>query len=108
MASSTGRSIGMIGLPYVTTLLAGMGMAWVGTRPHWDDTGVTAAALVLVSAVSALVGVRPWIAAGLSVGPLLAAELRSGNVGLLLAAVFALAGAYGASTFRHLALRRGQ
>jgi hypothetical protein len=43
MASSTGRSIGMIGLPYVTTLLAGMGMAWVGTRPHWDDTGVTAA-----------------------------------------------------------------
>jgi hypothetical protein len=35
MASSTGRSIGMIGLPYVTTLLAGMGMAWVDTRPHF-------------------------------------------------------------------------
>ncbi|MFI5185073.1 MAG: hypothetical protein ACHQNV_11775, partial [Vicinamibacteria bacterium] len=68
-----------------------------------DDTGITAGALLLVAAGSTLLGVRPWLAAALAVLPLLIAELPGGNGGVLLAALFALAGAYGTSIARHLA-----
>jgi hypothetical protein len=89
----------------LATLIAGICIGWMDTRPHWDDTGITAGALLMVSAGAALLGVRPWLAAGLTVGPLLLLELSGGGWGLILAPVFALAGAYGGSIARRLASR---
>jgi len=76
-------------------LLAGLAIAWMDTRPGWDDTGITAGALALCAALGALGGLRPWLAAALTVLPLLAAELPGGTavlVSIPVAALGALAG----------------
>ena len=36
----------------------GTGIAWVDTRPTWDDTGVTAGALLLTAGFAAGAGLR--------------------------------------------------
>jgi hypothetical protein len=64
-------------------LCAGLGIAWIDTRPRWDDAGITAGALTRVP---------PWLAATLAAGPILIAEIPDGP-GVLLAIPFALAGA---------------
>jgi hypothetical protein len=74
-------------------LCAGLGIAWIDTRPQWDDTGVTAGALAIVAALGSLAQVPPSLAAALVAGPILVAELP-GGAGVLLAIPFALAGAY--------------
>ncbi len=78
-------------------VVVGLGIAWVDSRPTWDDTGITAGVVLLASAAFGFVAPRrPWLWA-LAVGgmiPLLGI-LRGGNFGSLLALVVALAGAYG-------------
>ena len=75
-------------------LCAGLGIAWVDSRPGWDDTGVTAVAIAAAAGLAALLGSRPWLAAALVAAPLLIAGLAGGHPGVLLAVPFALAGAY--------------
>jgi hypothetical protein len=89
-------------LAAVLVLLAGAAIAWFDTRPTWDDTGITAGALLAVSAAGTLGGLRPWTAAGLAVSPLLAAEWRDAGLALLLAPAFALAGSFIATAARRL------
>ncbi len=74
-------------------LVAGCAIAFMDTRPAWDDTGVTAGALLVASGLAALGGVRWWLAAMLVAGPLLAVEIRSLGWGAVLVFAFALAGA---------------
>jgi hypothetical protein len=82
----------------------GLLIAYVDSRPNWDDAGLTALALL---ACSALCGVlnpnRPWLWA-LAVGrwiPFLGiASAR--NYGSLLAMHFAFAGAYSGMAFRKM------
>jgi hypothetical protein len=88
------------------SLCAGIAIAWVDTRPRWDDTGVTAGALLLASAAASLARVPPWLAAVLVAGPILVAELPRGT-GVLLAIPFALAGAYGGALARRWKPSRG-
>jgi hypothetical protein len=78
----------------ILALVAGLAIAWVDTRPTWDDTGVTAVAIAIAAGLAAVLGSRPWLAAALVAGPLLVAGLAHGNTGVLLAIPFALAGAY--------------
>jgi hypothetical protein len=85
-------------------LCAGMGIAWVDSRPGWDDTGVTAGALVIAAALASLARVPPWLAAVLVAGPVLAAELPVG-MGVLLAIPLALAGACAGAFVRRLLVR---
>jgi hypothetical protein len=85
-------------------LCAGLGIAWVDSRPGWDDTGVTAAALVIAAALAAFARVPPWLAAILVAGPVLAAELPIGT-GVLLAIPLAIAGAYAGAFVRRLIAR---
>jgi hypothetical protein len=85
------------------TVLAGVVIAWVDTRPNWDDTGVTAGALVIVAGIAALSGLRWWITTALVVCPLLLAEFRSGGCGLALAPVFSVVGAVGGALVRRIA-----
>jgi hypothetical protein len=82
----------------VVALLLGGIIAWVDTRPRWDDTGVTAGALLVVAGLAALAGVRWWVAAGLVVLPILVIEIRSVGWGIAIApavsAIGAVAGAF--------------
>jgi hypothetical protein len=50
-----------LGLIAVATA-AGLVVAWIDSRPGWDDTGITAALLVLAAAaIAAFAGRRPWL-----------------------------------------------
>jgi hypothetical protein len=103
MSSDVGsRRQGVPLLWAILILLAGVTIAWIDTRPTWDDTGVTAGALLAAGAIGGLCGLRPWLAAAFAVSPLLVAELRTANLGLLLAPVVATVGAYGGALGRHL------
>ncbi len=76
-----------------------MTLAWIDTRPQWDDTGIIAFGVLLVAAFGSLAGVTPWLSALLIAGPILVAEL-SGGPGVLLAIPFALAGAHAGAFVR--------
>ncbi len=78
-------------------VLAGLFSAYVDSRPTWDDTGVLAFSILIVSGLITLFGHRrPWLAA-LAVGAWI--PLRgifvTHNYFSLLALVFAFVGAYG-------------
>jgi len=80
-------------------LAAGAAIAWVDTSPGWDDAGITAGAVLTVSAAGAAGGVAFWLSALLTVAPLLAAELP-GGAGVLLCIPIALAGAAAGGVIR--------
>jgi hypothetical protein len=74
----------------------GLLIAYVDSRPNWDDTGITALALLLSCGVLGALGPeRPWLWA-LAVGAWIPAHeiASSRNFGSLLVFVFAFAGAY--------------
>jgi hypothetical protein len=80
-----------------TAVLAGLFSAYVDSRPTWDDTGILAGGLLLVSGLLTLLGHRkPWLIA-LAVGlwiPLHDIYL-SHDLRMLLVLLFPLIGAYG-------------
>jgi hypothetical protein len=80
----------------VVATAAGLAIAWIDTRPTWDDTGVTTLLLVVSAAlVAAASGRRPWLW-GLLIGvwiPLVEIP-AGGSQGSFLATVFALVGAF--------------
>lgn len=84
-------------------LCAGLAIAWMDTRPHWDDTGITIGALLISTALISLLRVPPWLVALLGAGPMLIAELPGGT-GVLIAIPFALAGAYAGAFIRRRAM----
>jgi hypothetical protein len=91
---------------YIAAIALGLLIAWVDSRPAWDDTGVTAGMVFLTAALfGTLRPKRPWIWT-LAVGvwiPLFGIVLHR-NAGSLLALAPALLGAYaGAAARRTLA-----
>jgi len=78
-------------------VLAGLFSAYVDSRPTWDDTGILAGGLLMISGLLTLLGHRkPWLIA-LAVGiwiPLHDIYL-SHDFRLLLVLLFPLVGAYG-------------
>jgi hypothetical protein len=89
----------------VVSLAAGGVIAWVDTRPGWDDTGITAGALLIVSGLASLAGLPWWTAAAIVVCPLLLAEARTVGWGLAVAPALAVAGALGGALLRRSAAR---
>jgi hypothetical protein len=97
------------------TLLMGFGMGalidWVDSRPHWDDSGITAGILFLSAALlSFLWPRRPWLM-GLAVGIALWWDLTIKSIAAhdytagailkpMLVFLFPMAGAYGAFFLR--------
>ena len=77
----------------LVALGAGMAIAWVDTRPTWDDTGITAMAVMGVAAAGSLARLPGWLAAVCAAGPLIAAEI-SGGPAVLISVPFAVVGAY--------------
>jgi hypothetical protein len=91
-----------------TALALGLVIAYVDSRPNWDDTGITALALFVCCALcGALVPKRPWLWA-LAIGAWIpiAGITMAGNFGSLLALVFAFAGAYAGMACRNVLLRQ--
>ena len=88
----------------IISLALGAAVTYVDSRPTWDDTGVTAGALLVISGVFGFLGPkRPWLwALALGVWIPLLAVIRTHNYGATLALVVAFAGAYGGMAIRRL------
>jgi len=86
--------------------VVGLLIAFIDSRPGWDDTGVTAGAIAISACILALASAStPWMIA-LAVGlwvPAFALA-TTGNWGALLALVFAFGGAYLGAAFRRSVL----
>jgi hypothetical protein len=97
LALARERKNRMQNLLLAAALLAGLFSAYVDSRPTWDDTGILAFGILIVSGLITLLGYRrPWVIA-LAVGiwiPLHGIFITH-NYGTILALVFAFVGAYG-------------
>jgi hypothetical protein len=97
----------MQNLLLAVAVLAGLFSAYVDSRPTWDDTGILAFGILIVSGLITLLGARrPWLIA-LAVGIWIPLYwiVTTQNYGSLLALVFAFAGAYG-GWLVHLGVRK--
>jgi hypothetical protein len=87
----------------------GLAIAWVDSRPHWDDSGITAGMLLLTAGVLGLIGPRrPWLwALGIGVWIPLHQVIQAptmGNVlGGLVILAFPMAGAFAGMAMRRMA-----
>jgi phosphoglycerol transferase MdoB-like AlkP superfamily enzyme len=86
-------------LPYLTLILSlafGSIIAWIDTRPHWDDTGITVGLILISSMVcGGLYPSRAWLWALIVGGILFVANvILHGNYGSVIALVVAFVGAY--------------
>ena len=86
----------------VIATLVGMFLAYVDSRPTWDDTGIEVAAILLICGLLALIGFpRPWLLALLVGGWIpLYGILFSHNFGSIIALIIAFIGAYAGWAFR--------
>jgi len=71
-------------------------ITYVDTRPTWDDTGITAAALLVISSVLGFLGPdRPWLwALALGIWIPIVGVVRTQNYWTIVALVLAFLGAY--------------
>jgi hypothetical protein len=83
----------LVGLVAAASLI-GVAVAWLDSRPGWDDTGITAGLLVLGALlVAAVDGRRPWLWTLLVGAPLPIVEVPgSGSGAPLVALLFAAIG----------------
>lgn len=91
----------------IGAVAAGASIAWMDTRPHWDDAGITAVTVFLASAVCGVIRpTRAWLWA-LAIG----LWIPMANVALhhtyesSIALAFAFAGAYAGAGLRRLTTR---
>ena len=80
----------------ILSVLTGLILAWMDSRPGWDDAGITAGLIVVTSALFGfLQPERPWIwALMVSIWIPLHAIFLTGDYKMLLVALFGFAGAY--------------
>src|SRR5271169_1166996 len=88
----------------IVAVAVGLFIAWIDTRPHWDDTGITVAMVFGTSAVlGSLLQRRVWLLAiVLGVWIPLANIIQFNNYGSVLAIVAAFAGAYAGAFLRRI------
>ena len=85
--------------PYLASVIAlgaGLAVAWMDTRPRWDDAGVTAGCVCLAAALTTVAGANPWFVVLLVAGPLAAVSIVGGG-GVLVAAFVLAVAAVGAA-----------
>jgi hypothetical protein len=91
----------------ILALLLGVSIAYMDSRPNWDDTGITAGCLLLATGILGFSSPRnAWVWA-LAVGMWipLTAFIRTHDVRMSLILILAFAGAYGGSAIRRLGMR---
>ena len=76
-------------------ILCGAAITYIDSRPSWDDTGITAGAVLLTCAVFAFLSPSRWWVWALAIGFWIPAVgiLRANNYASLLAIAVALIGA---------------
>jgi hypothetical protein len=86
----------------ILAVMLGLIIGWVDSRPTWDDTGVTAAAIFLVTAsLGAAIPSRAWVWALAVGGCILILNIAlNGNYGAILALIVAFIGAYAGAAVR--------
>ena len=94
-------------LAVALAVVAGLAIAYVDSRPHWDDAGVTAFSMLAAAVVlGALAPRRPWlIALGVGIWIPLHAVARTGRFAalvMLVVVAFPLAGAYAGAAARRI------
>jgi hypothetical protein len=50
-------------LPYALPFALGLAIAWMDSRPHWNDTAITVMSLLIISGFGGLLCRRAWLAA---------------------------------------------
>jgi hypothetical protein len=92
----------------VAAVALGLAIAWIDSRPHWDDAGITAGMLLLSAGALGLAGPRrPWLWA-LAVGIWIPATMIArtptlGNIlGSFVILAFPFAGAYAGMALRRM------
>ena len=92
----------------VLAILCGAAITYIDSRPTWDDTGITAGAVLLTSAVFAFLSPSRWWVWALTIGFWIPAVgiLRANNYASLLALVVALIGAVVGMAFRNGLFRK--
>ena len=83
-------------------LAVGVSLAWVDTRPSWDDTGISAALVLVGAAVFSGLGLPPLAAALVIAGPLVLVGFVAANFAAGLAMIVALLGAFGGWLLGHV------
>ena len=88
-------------------IAVGLAIAYVDSRPNWDDTGITAFSMLIAAGGFALIAPRrPWLwalAVGIWVPAYAFARTASpGSLGMLVVLAFPLAGAYAGMGVRRL------
>ena len=93
---------------YLIALAMGLAIAWMDSRPHWDDTGITVGSLLLGAwLIGFLAGRRAWLV-GLAIGlwvplTLLSKHMSLGSVaGALVILAIPMAGAFAGMGLRKL------
>jgi hypothetical protein len=94
----------------VVAVAVGLAIAWVDSRPHWDDSGITAACLLLSAGVLGMIGRRRpwlwalaigiWIPLYLIVGQAIAHSLTTKSASYVIILAFPMAGAYAGMAVR--------
>jgi len=88
----------------ILSIIGGMAIAWIDSQPNWDDSGITAAMLYVVSALAGLFSPRtPWLW-GLFVGLWIPVAVinRTGDPRALLVLIISFGGAYSGSLIRKM------
>jgi hypothetical protein len=93
----------------IVAVAIGLAIAYVDSRPTWDDTGVTVFALLASSGLLGFIAPRrPWLwGSAVGIWTVAAAATHAAHAGFaamasLLILVFPLAGAYGGALARRL------
>ncbi len=86
----------------IVAIVTGLFIAWIDTRPHWDDTGITVAMVLGTSAVlGSLLPRHAWLLAlALGIWIPLANIIQFNNYGSVFALVVSFAGAYAGAFLR--------
>lgn len=92
----------------VLAILCGATITFIDSRPTWDDTGITAGAILLTTAVFSFLSPRRWWVWALAIGFCIPAVgiLRANNYASLLALAVALIGAVVGMAFRNGLFRK--
>jgi hypothetical protein len=98
-------------LLFIIAFAFGLLIGWVDTRPTWDDAGITAAAIIIVTApLGAIMPSRAWVWA-LTVGGcvlLLNTVLAGVNNRVMLALLISFIGAYAGVLIRRIIVSPGK
>jgi len=80
----------------IPAIIAGVAIAWIDSRPHWDDTAISVLMVLVATAIFGFfTSEKPWLTAlAVSIWIPVFAILSTQNFGSLLALVPGFAGAY--------------